>query len=269
MKNSSKYQGIKYTKRSSEKTDDLLTVEAPLQITINEKPFTVVMQTPGDEITLATGLLYAEDVIDQSTSFEITTTENKRGQIETVIFQIPEDQIRDGYKSSRSLLSVSSCGICGKQSLEDLPHFDSDETLPADAQNWSLENLLEMQEKMFNAQSLFQSTGGCHGVAAFNTTGDLLSIREDVGRHNALDKVVGNLLQNNKLKEAKVLAFSGRVSYEIVSKAFRAKIRLIIAVSAPSSLAIDFAKEFGITILAFARNSKATCYSHCQRIRKS
>jgi FdhD protein len=123
-----------------------------------------------------------------------------------------------------------------------------------------------MQEKMFQAQSLFQLTGGCHGVAAFSSIGELLAIKEDIGRHNAMDKVVGNLLKNHQQKQAKIILFSGRISYEIVSKAFRAKISIIMSVSAPSTLAIDFAKEYGITILSFSRNDKSTCYSNCQII---
>lgn len=264
-----KYDGIKLEKGSATKVVDPLTVEQALEIQINGKAFTVVMQTPGDEEELATGLLFAEDVIGKNTEIQLETTVNENGEIDRINALIPEDQIGDGYLSSRSLLSVSSCGICGKQSLEDLPRPKSSDkeiqTSKTDGQ-YTVDELLEMQTKMVEAQTNFKMTGGCHGVAAFNQEGELQSIREDIGRHNAMDKVVGDLIRQNKLGKAKVIMFSGRVSYEIVSKAFRARIPLIMAVSAPSTLAIDFAKEYGITLLGFARNGKLTCYAYCDRL---
>lgn len=262
------YEGIFLKKGSATKVSDPLTVEQALEIDINQKPFTVVMQTPGDEIELATGLLFAEDVIRKNAHTEIETYRNERGFIEKINFQIDPNELGDGYLSARSLLSVSSCGICGKQSLEDLQiqHGEMAEQHGAALNPWKIADLFAMQEKMTAAQANFKQTGGCHGVAAFNAAGDLLTIKEDIGRHNAMDKVVGDLLIQKKLSEAKIILFSGRISYEIVSKAFRAKLPIIMAVSAPSSLAVDFAKEYGITLLAFSRNGRATCYSNCSII---
>ena len=130
----------------------------------------------------------------------------------------------------------------------------------------SFDFLFQLFDKMSEQQTNFNLTGGCHGVAAFNAEGELLCIREDIGRHNALDKVVGSLLRENQLNQAKIVTFSGRTSYEMVSKAFRAKIPIIAAVSAPSSLAIDFAKEYGMTVIGFCREKKGTCYSTPSRI---
>ena len=129
-----------------------------------------------------------------------------------------------------------------------------------------IEELFEMFKIMWSNQEAFNITGGCHGIAAFDRSGQMICIREDIGRHNALDKVVGCLIMNGQLKDAAILTFSGRTSYEMVSKAFRAKIPIIAAVSAPSSLAIDFAKEFGLTLIGFARENKATCYAGIERI---
>lgn len=264
MENSRKYEGLKFSEESVTKVSDSLTIEQALEIVINEKPFTVVMQTPGDEEALAIGLLYAENVIDVGCPYTCIKTTDENGQINRVVLTIDPLNLRDGYLSARSLLSVSSCGICGKQSLDDLPNFDQP-TIKSNS-SWQVSKLMAMQEKMHSAQKLFIETGGCHGVAAFNEEGDLLAIKEDIGRHNAMDKVVGELIMKKDLASAKIIHFSGRISYEIVAKAFRAKIRLIIAVSAPSSLAVDFAKELGITILAFSRAGKTTCYSHPERI---
>ncbi len=268
MKGISEYEGLKMEKGSITKVVDPLTVENALQIDINGKAFTVVMQTPGDEIELATGLLFGEDVIGANTPLKFEPHENKNGLIERLNVIVPKDQIGDGYLSTRSLLSVSSCGICGKQSLEDL-QIQEGSLKPSDGKlkhKWNLEQLFKMQSKMVAEQSNFLATGGCHGVAAFNSNGDLLAIKEDIGRHNAMDKVVGSIISSGNLKSAKLITFSGRISYEIVSKAFRAKIPVIMAVSAPSTLAIDFAKEYGITLLSFSRNGKTTCYSNCSKV---
>lgn len=266
MKGIDKYEGYKFEKGSVAKVTDPLTVEQPLEISINDKPFTVVMQTPGDEVDLATGLLYAEDVINLKTEINFNSSENERGFIEKINLTIPETEIGPGYLSSRSLLSISSCGICGKQSLEDLPKAEGKNLAIDKSLKISKERLFIMQKTMIENQTDFKITGGCHGVAAFDTTGNMLAIKEDIGRHNAMDKVVGQLITNKQLKAARIIMFSGRISYEIVSKAFRAKIPVIMAVSAPSSLAVDFAKEYGITLLAFSRDGKTTCYSNCNQI---
>lgn len=264
MKSTLRYDGIKYEDGSLINVKDFLSIEQALQISINETPFTVVMQTPGDELELAIGLMYAEDVLKKNYLPHFTLRKNKHDFIEEINLSIPAENLGSGYLSARSLLSVSSCGICGKQSLDDLK-ISGDE-LKGDVKFSPIE-LFKMQTNMFDNQVDFRSTGGCHGVAAYNSSGKLLVLKEDIGRHNALDKVVGTLLIKEELNEAKVLCFSGRLSYELISKAFRAKISVIIAVSAPTSLAIDFAKEYGITLVAFARGNKLTCYAGPQRIK--
>ncbi|MDA7803270.1 formate dehydrogenase accessory sulfurtransferase FdhD [Crocinitomix sp.] len=264
MKGILKYEGYKINKESVAKVVDSLTIEHALEISINDKPFTVVMQTPGDEIDLATGLLYAEDVISSFDQVEFEEETDERGLINRIHIKIAPNLLGDGYLSSRSLLSVSSCGICGKQSLVDLQIQEG--KISQSSKKISVESLFKMQGQMVSKQINFKESGGCHGVAAFTNTGELLAIKEDIGRHNAMDKVVGQLIRDKRLKDAKVITFSGRISYEIVSKAFRAKIPIIMAVSAPSTLAIDFAKEYGITILGFSRNGITTCYSNPENI---
>ena len=265
MKGISKYEGIQFKEGSTTKVVDPVTIEHALQIDINGKSFTVVMQTPGDEIDLARGLLFAEDVVGTKTPVKFESHLNKNGLIERLDAIIPEDQIGDGYLSTRSLLSVSSCGICGKQSLEDLQFQEGELSSENRLLKVDVDAIFTMQKQMIESQLNFQQTGGCHGVAAFTLDGEMLGLKEDIGRHNAMDKLVGSLLRAGILRKAKIITFSGRLSYEIVSKAFRAKIPTIMAVSAPSTLAIDFAKEYGITLLAFSRNGKTTCYANCSK----
>jgi len=259
------YEGLKFEKGSVTKVNDPLAVEQALQININGKSFTVVMQTPGAEKELTFGLLYSEDVLKKSSDFKLEYKKNKLDVIEEINVIIHEKDLGKGYLSVRSLLSVSSCGICGKQELGDV--MPKENAINNTENIFEIGSVLRMHKKLFENQKLFIETGGCHGVAAFDKDENLLSLHEDIGRHNALDKVIGELLFSDKLNDAKVIAFSGRISYEIVSKTFRAKIPIIVAVSAASSLAVDFAKEYGMTLLSFARNGKATCYANPDRIK--
>lgn len=263
MKDIQEYDGYKFEKGSVTKVTDPLSVESPLQISINNESFTVVMQTPGDEKSLACGLLYAENVIKDFSKVQWKFECNQFDTIEEVMITTPSDNLGDGFLSSRSLLSVSSCGICGKKEIEDL--MPSEKAIHVDYQ-LEVSRIGQMMKSMRKNQKAFEITGGCHGIAAFDLTGNLLEIKEDIGRHNALDKVVGALLLSDRIKDAKIVTFSGRTSYEMVSKAFRAKIPFVISVSAPSSLAIDFAKEFGLTLIGFTRENKFTCYSHPNRL---
>lgn len=257
------YNGYKFTKGSVAKVTDPLSVESPLQITINEEPFTVVMQTPGNEKELATGLLYAENVIRDFSIVEWQQELDDLGRINHLKLTTDKENLDDGFLSSRSLLSVSSCGICGKKELGEL--LPKEEAIKQKVAV-SVDAILRMFSTMREHQTAFNITGGCHGIAAFDKSGSMLCLREDIGRHNALDKVIGTLIMSHQLKDAQIVTFSGRTSYEMVSKAFRAKIPVIAAVSAPSSLAVDFAKEYGMTLIGFARGNKATCYAGIERI---
>ena len=255
------YQAKKFTSTEASMVNDNLTIEQPLQIRINNEPFTVTMRTPGNDSQLITGLLYSEDIYrNQKQPLIITFVEEDNMTVANVI--IDEKLLGKGYLNSRNFLSVSSCGICGKKELNELvQHHDkiSDYII-------SHKLLNSMFEQMKNNQHTFIQTGGSHAAAAFNNKGELLSVMEDIGRHNAVDKVIGDLIISNKLKQVGCMVVSGRISYEIVIKAFAAKIGILAAVSAPSTLAVDFAKELGITLLGFCRGDNATCYSHSHRI---
>ena len=253
------YEGLKFNHHGFKKVNDPITVEKPLQISINGESFTVVMQTPGDELELAVGLLYSEDVLTKKTNYKTESRFDENDLIEDINFIVNKSQLGKGYLSSRSLLSVSSCGICGKQSLSDITV--SGVTLQSGKQI-SPQFIFELQEKMHQAQAIFPHTGSIHGAAIFDTDGKLLSSKEDIGRHNALDKAIGDLLIKGDLSAGNILFFSGRISYEIVTKSFRSKIKTIIAISGPSSLAIDYAKEFGINLIGFCRDGRLTAYTN-------
>lgn len=256
------YTSLKINKNNRSKLDDTLVIEAPLQININNEAYTVVMRTPTNDIDLIRGLLYAEDIYRNSEDFNYEIIKNEA--FSTIInVNIPPKKLGKGYLNKRTLLSVSSCGICGKKELNDITI--SGNALLSNKQV-SQQDIQQMYKQMQAKQVTFKLSGGSHACAIYNTNKQQLTIKEDIGRHNAVDKCVGNLLTNNRLKEAHCMLVSGRVSYEIVSKAFFAKIPIIVAVSACSSLAVDFAKEFGICLIGFSRNDKMTIYSHPQHI---
>lgn len=259
MKESLKYEGINVSSVGSDVIIDALAVEAALQININDEPYTVVMRTPGQDHELIRGLLYAEDIYKEFQNLDCQTIEELENGFSIINVTIPEKELGKGFLNKRTLLSVSSCGICGKQKIEDMS-FNGQAL-----KNNQLLDIKEIQNLfsiMKEKQNLFLETGGTHAAAVFDCENQFLTLKEDIGRHNAVDKVVGELLNQQKLKEAHCLLVSGRVSYEILSKAFIAKIPFVIAVSACSSLAVDYAKELGVCLIGFSRNDKATIYAN-------
>ncbi|QTE22617.1 formate dehydrogenase accessory sulfurtransferase FdhD [Polaribacter cellanae] len=260
------YQGLKVSKFLKTKTLDSLVVEAPLQININKEAYTVVMRTPNNDLELIRGLLYAEDIYKNSSSLKMSLEKEQDNIPQIINVSIPTKFLGKGYLNKRTLLSVSSCGICGKKELKDIK-VNGDKLTEENL--FSSREIHEMFIQMTQNQPTFKDSGGSHAAAIFNKNYELLTIKEDIGRHNAVDKTIGDLLNKKKLKEANFLLVSGRVSYEIVSKAFIAKIPVIIAVSACSSLAVDFAKEFGICLIGFTRNGKMTIYSNSSYLKKN
>ena len=253
------YEALQIKGTASQKVNESLVVEAGLQININEEPYTVVMRTPGHDFELIRGLLYAEDIYKNSDALSLEVVEEKENGFCIINASIPKQKLGKGYLNKRTLLSVSSCGICGKQKLEDLE-------LSGDSLNSTIslntQDLQQLFAAMQEQQFVFDKTGGSHAASIYDSNKNLLIVREDIGRHNAVDKAIGTLLNQGKLQQAAILLVSGRVSYEIISKAFIAKIPVIAAVSACSSLAVDFAKEFGIQLIGFSREDNATVYAN-------
>ncbi|MFY0631593.1 MAG: formate dehydrogenase accessory sulfurtransferase FdhD [Flavobacteriaceae bacterium] len=257
------YDGIQVTNTNSSKVHDAIVVEAALQININSESYTVVMRTPGDDFELIRGLLYAEDIYRSKDELVLEIIEQQKNGFSIINATISKEKLGKGYLNKRTLLSVSSCGICGKQELNDIK--PQGEALKNE-QSLSSEFIKEMSLKMAKLQETFKHTGGSHAASIFNKKYQLLTLKEDIGRHNAVDKAVGQLINDQTIQEAFCMLVSGRVSYEIVSKAFFAKIPVIIAVSACSSLAIDYAKEFGVCLIGFSRENKMTIYANPSKI---
>lgn len=253
-----KYEGYLVNNGDSRKINDELVVEAALQININNEAYTVVMRTPGDDFELIRGLLYAEDIYKHKENLNFEIIEKKGNGFSIINATIDKKLLGKGYLNKRTLLSVSSCGICGKQKLEDISF--SGKKLNT-KNSFDIDRLETMFDEMRNLQDTFELSGGSHAASLFDKNYNILTLKEDIGRHNAVDKAIGQLINTNELKEINCLLVSGRVSYEIISKAFIAKIQIVVAVSACSTLAVDFAKEFGICLIGFSRGKKATIYS--------
>ena len=250
-----------------EKADDLA-VEEPLEIRIEGQSVAVLMRTPGHDRELAAGFLVTESIVRSASEiFEITVCgENATGSDETNIVNVTlkSPERFDPKKFSRNLLSSSSCGICGKASIEaiarEFPPINSKLKIPGDL-------LLDLPARLSAEQKTFQLTGGLHACALFENEGTLLAIREDVGRHNALDKLIGYALFENRLPlEKQILLLSGRVSFEMVQKALAAGIAIIAAISAPTSLAVEFARTNNQTLVGFLRGAEMNIYAGAERI---
>ncbi|PHQ57515.1 MAG: formate dehydrogenase family accessory protein FdhD [Lutibacter sp.] len=253
-----KYEGLKIDNGNTRKVNDSLVVEAALQININSEPYTVVMRTPGNDFELIRGLLFSEDIYKRKENLKFEIIETRANGFSIIDAQISNNHLGKGYLNKRTLLSVSSCGICGKQKLEDIKVVGKKLSTKL---SFDSKRLKQMFSEMKAKQDTFELSGGSHAAALFNQNYEIIALKEDIGRHNAVDKVIGQLLTTNDLKTVNCMLVSGRVSYEIISKAFIAKIPIVVAVSACSTLAVDFAKEFGICLIGFSRGNKATIYS--------
>jgi len=263
MKTIANYPAHKYKYTDIQQITDNLVVEESLLIYINGDPFTMTMRTPGFEQELTIGLLFTEKILDQFTPYEFIIVEKRNGVTTAVNVLIEKKYLKTEYLDKRNLLSVSSCGICGKLEKEQIR--DCNQPIIS---NLKISNaqLLTFFDEMKKKQSIFSQTSGCHAAAIFNQEGKYLSIMEDIGRHNAVDKAIGDLLIREIEKKDLILLVSGRISYEIVTKAFVAGIPILAAISASSSLAVDLADEMGITLVGFCREDRATCYTHNDRI---
>ena len=251
---------------SSQTRADVVAVEEPLEIRVRGQSVAVTMRTPGNDEELAAGFLLTEGIIrKRSDVIEIAPClQGEHPQNTLNVFLAPRVPV-DFEKLTRHVFASSSCGLCGKASIESVhQHFP-----PVEASNLRINtNLLSrLPGKMRAAQKTFAKTGGLHAAAIFDAKGKLLFLREDVGRHNAVDKVIGAGFLKNKLPFSNhILLVSGRASFEIVQKALAARIPIIAAVSAPSSLAVEFAKESGQTLVGFLRGDTMNLYSQPRRI---
>jgi FdhD protein len=256
---------IKYIEGQPWETSEALAGEEALQIRINGKPYTITMRTPGQDKILAAGLLFTERVIKYPDDVvDISETPAVLGDHTLVIdVQVKESALAGKNLFNRSIASSASCGVCGKIELCDLV---TPEHRLLTSQKLDILRIPDLLQQMQAGQSSFDRTGGSHAAAVFSINGTLLSVQEDIGRHNAVDKVIGELFLKKCLSNAAILFVSGRVSYEIVAKCAEASIPFLLAVSAPSSLAVDLCNRQGISLIGFCRENRATVYTHERNI---
>ena len=255
----------KYINGLPEKTFETLARENALQIKVNGRAYSIAMCSPSNNIELAVGLLYTEGIL-RKTSDIISITEesdDQNKQVHSVNVSVHTAALEGKNLWNRSIASSASCGVCGKTEIHDIYHEgQSLET----TEKLDITRAPELLEEMRSRQATFDATGGTHSAALFTIDGTMQSVQEDIGRHNAVDKTIGELFLSNTLARADILAVSGRVSYEIVSKCAMANIPFLLAVSAPSSMAVEVCNEKGITLIAFCRENRATVYTNQQRV---
>jgi FdhD protein len=255
---------------------DTLAVEEPLEIRLGftengkftHRAISITMRTPGDDFELAAGFLFTEGVLQSANQIATIKHCGKFPSAEnTVRIDLHSATSVNLQKLERNFYTTSSCGVCGKTSLEALTATGARAILAKDFPNVSAEIIHRLPAKLRDAQNIFDDTGGLHAAALFDSDGNLIDLREDVGRHNAVDKLIGAHFLKNKLPLGdKILFLSGRASFELVQKAVMAQIPVIAAVGAPSSLAVEAANEFGVTLLGFVRDGRFNVYTNIERI---
>ena len=250
--------------------DDLVAVEEPLEIRLgslqgNERTtqaVSITMRTPGDDEELAVGFLYSESIIRSPR--DIAIVKPCQGD-NTVRVELEDDVTVNLDRLQRHFYTTSSCGVCGKASLDMLRVGGT--SAPETQTHFAKDILLAVPERLREAQVTFEETGGLHAAAAFDAQGNLVVVREDVGRHNAVDKVVGALLLEQRLPATGLgLMVSGRASFELAQKTLVAGMPLLAAVGAPSSLAVELAREFNVTLIGFLRDGSYNVYAAEERI---
>ena len=256
------FRAVSVRKRDGAEVSDFVAVEAPLEIRVGGRPLVITMRTPGHDEELAAGFLYAEGVLTSGDQIVSIRTEpgsgvsdpeelaaGKVGSGDRVLLELrgaPDPGAVQ--RAQRDFRATAACGVCGKESLEDL-----DQALPPIAQVECATDLLDnLPERMRPQQTLFEATGGIHAAGLFTLKGELLWVREDIGRHNAVDKVIGRAVLDGATSLADhILVVSGRAGFELVQKALKAAIPVMVSVGAASSLAVDMASAAGMTLYSF------------------
>ena len=274
----SKYEVLKLKSKKQENIEDAISIEEPLEMLLKYKKnnewiienISITMRTPGNDEDLITGFLFNEKIIENFNQIEKIEKEGKGvGKYNLknkIVIRINNSENINIGKLRRNFLTNSSCGVCGKTSIDSLEVIKTDKikkTVP----KLSYETIIQAPELLRQSQSEFSKTGGIHASGLIDSSGKIIAVREDVGRHNALDKLIGHALKNNLLdSENQFLTCSGRLSFELVQKALMSNIAVLAGVGAPTSLAIDLAKRFGMTILGFVKKDGFNIYSNKDRI---
>lgn len=263
------YQSGAFTER-----DDQLSAEEPLEIRVNGQAVSITMRTPGHDAELAAGFLHGEGLLAGRSAIARIgpAVEAPCAGVLPIVEKVPLDNVvelwtnapLDAERLKRNFYATSACGVCGKSSLKALSTLAE----PV-AGGWRLspELLVSLPERLRAAQRTFERTGSLHATALFDATGDLICAFEDVGRHNAVDKAIGwCLLQGRLPLDRAVMVVSGRTSFEILQKAVMAGIPVVAAISGPSTLAVQLAEQFGVTLVGFLRGERFNVYSHPHRL---
>ena len=268
-------QIIRYNEHKAQDIVDKVAVEEPLQILlsatqhsppVNRKNISITMRTPGEDRVLAVGFLYSEGIINANNGINVTQERDNQ-----VLVEVAGSLDIDLSHLERHFYATSSCGVCGKASLEAVRSICMPEW-PAQSLSISKSLILSLPEKMATAQATFNTTGGLHAVALFDSTGLLVNLKEDVGRHNALDKLIGTCIleENEKAMSlplsSQILLLSGRASFELIQKAVMAGIKVVLAIGAPSSLAISLAEDHDVTLVGFLKENRFNVYSGSKRL---
>ncbi len=255
---------IKFSDTERIQVDDMVTIEEPLEIYIDNEPFYTTMRMPGDEILLALGICFSDSIIDSMEDVAGVNYCSDVSRNKINVYLSPtvnkEDRLRQKQKRTTA---YSSCGICGTDMIENITSSKGriEERIKIDASSVAV-----MQKALQENQIVFPVTGGTHAAGIFSAEGELLSFSEDVGRHNALDKAIGKLLFHRNIRKAAIVVLTSRLSFEMVQKAARLGAEIICGVSSPTSLAIELAKTVNLTLIGFMRGSRGNIYTCPDRI---
>jgi FdhD protein len=250
------------------RVDDYLAAEEPLEIRVNGQPFGVTLRTPGNDADLVRGLLFSESVIserDQIASIETGLSAEQPNRENYISVMLTPGTELPRAATSRKFTAGSACGVCGKAAIDGLKQRGISRL--KDESCFDPEMLCDLPDKLRAVQANFSRTGGLHAAGLFDASGNLIVLREDIGRHNAVDKVIGWAVHSKKVPLADhILLASGRGGFEIVHKAIVARVPLLASVSAPSSLAVQLAREMGMTLVGFLRGRRFVIYSGDERL---
>ena len=274
----SKYKVLKYSSNKFENIDDLISIEEPLEISLKYKEsdkwinqsLSITMRTPGDDEDLVRGFLYNEQIITNIDDIDsIESYGDKVGQYNIqnkILATLNNSKNINISKIKRDFLTNSSCGVCGKSSLDALEIIKKNKTNSSEPKIRK-EVIVKSPDTLREGQSEFSKTGGIHASGLFNSNGELVAVREDVGRHNALDKLIGCALKNNQIDpKTQFITCSGRLNFELVQKVLMTDIGIMIGVGAPTSLAIDLANKFDITLVGFVKRDSFNIYTNNKKV---
>jgi len=275
----SKYKVIKYSSNNFKDVEDLVSIEEPLEISLKykekdnwvEKTLSITMRTPGNDEDLVRGFLFNEQIVKSLNDIDnIESYGDKVGQYKIqnkILATLNNSENVNISKIKRDFLTNSSCGVCGKSSLDALEIIKTTKT-NASEPKISKDVIIQSPDILREGQSEFSKTGGIHASGLFNSDGKLIALREDVGRHNALDKLIGSALEKKQFDpKDQFITCSGRLNFELVQKVLMTDIGIMIGVGAPTSLAIDLANKFDITLIGFVKRDSFNIYTNNKKVK--